>query len=171
MHHIITDGLSMTILMKDFVRIYNGYDIEPLRIQYKDFAVWQHRFLQSEEMKELEDYWINKFAGELPVLSLPYDFDRPAIQSYDGKNINFLLDERTTEVLRGISKQTESSMFMVLLSAFYILLAKYSSQEDIIIGTPAAGRPHADLEPILGMFVNTLALRNNTSGSKVLPTS
>ncbi|MDF9457664.1 amino acid adenylation domain-containing protein, partial [Bacillus cereus] len=166
MHHIITDGLSMTILMKDFVRIYNGYDIEPLRIQYKDFAVWQHRFLQSEEMKELEDYWINKFAGELPVLSLPYDFDRPAIQSYDGKNINFLLDERTTEVLRGISKQTESSMFMVLLSAFYILLAKYSSQEDIIIGTPAAGRPHADLEPILGMFVNTLALRNNTSGSK-----
>ncbi|MCP3742679.1 amino acid adenylation domain-containing protein, partial [Rossellomorea sp. BNER] len=163
MHHIITDGLSMTILMKDFVQLYNGYDMAPLRIQYKDYSEWQHKFLQSEVLKE---YWINKFTGELPVLNLPYDFDRPAIQNYDGKNISFSLDEKTTEVLRRISRQTESSMFMVLLSAFYILLAKYSSQEDIVVGTPAAGRTHPDLESILGMFVNTLALRNKPSGSK-----
>ncbi|MGA3762199.1 condensation domain-containing protein, partial [Bacillus velezensis] len=166
MHHIITDGLSMKILMKDFVRMYNGHEIEPLKIQYKDFSEWQHKFLQSKDMKEMEDYWTNKFSGELPILSLPYDFDRPVIQSYNGQKISFSLDESTAKGLRRISKQTESSMFMVLLSAFNILLAKYSGQEDIIVGTPAAGRTHPDLEPIVGMFVNTLALRNNPCENK-----
>ncbi|MFP3599931.1 condensation domain-containing protein, partial [Chryseobacterium sp. SIMBA_029] len=74
----------MKILMKDFVRMYNGHEIEPLKIQYKDFSEWQHKFLQSKDMKEMEDYWTNKFSGELPILSLPYDFDRPVIQSYNG---------------------------------------------------------------------------------------
>ncbi|MEY8741452.1 condensation domain-containing protein, partial [Bacillales bacterium AN1005] len=166
MHHIITDGLSMIILMKDFVRIYNGNEMTPLKIQYKDFSEWQHTFLQTEQMREIETYWGDMFSGELPVLNLPLDFDRPAIQSYDGKSIRFSLDEKTTKSLRRISKQTDSSMFMILLSAFYVQLAKYSNQEDVIIGTPSAGRIHSDLESVMGMFVNTLALRNNPCKNK-----
>ncbi|MDW7614145.1 amino acid adenylation domain-containing protein [Peribacillus simplex] len=166
MHHIVSDGMSMTVLMRDFVHLYNGDELEPLKIQYKDFSEWHNKLLLSEEMKNQEYFWLNQFSDELPVLNLPYDYKRPAIKSFEGRNTRFSLDEKTTKYLKELSKQTGSTMFMTLLSAFYILLSKYSEQEDIIIGTPIAGRPHADLESIMGMFVNTLALRNKPSGSK-----
>ncbi len=166
MHHIISDGVSMSILMKEFVALYNGEELLPLRIQYKDFAEWQNKFLKSEEMKKQEEYWVNRFNDDIPLINLPYDYERPKIQSFEGDIIYFNVDEETTKALGYIAKENTCTIHMVLLSAFNILLSKYSRQEDIVVGTPIAGRPHADLQNIMGMFVNTLPLRNRPSGEK-----
>jgi len=166
MHHIISDGVSMSILIKEFTEMYSGKNLEPLKLQYKDFAVWQNNFLESEEMKKQEEYWINMFSDEIPVLNMPTDYERPAIQCFEGNSVNIEVDEKLTESLRKLTRETGTTMHMVLLSAFNILLSKYSGQEDIVIGTPIAGRPHADLQNIIGMFVNTLALRNKPEGDK-----
>ncbi|MCJ8174458.1 non-ribosomal peptide synthetase, partial [Clostridium botulinum] len=166
MHHIISDGISMSILIDEFTKIYSGKTLESLRLQYKDFAVWQNSFLKSEEMKKQEEYWINRFSDEIPVLNMPIDYERPAMQSFEGDSVSFELSEDTTLKLRKLTKETGTTMHMALLSAFNILLSKYSGQEDIVIGTPIAGRPHADLQNIVGMFVNTLALRNKPEGDK-----
>ncbi|WP_346940202.1 amino acid adenylation domain-containing protein [uncultured Clostridium sp.] len=166
MHHIISDGVSMSILIKDFTSLYNGEDLEPLKLQYKDFAVWQNNFLKSEEMRKQEKYWIDRFSGEIPVLNIPTDYERPIIQSFDGDSVSFEIDEITTKALRKLSRETGATMHMVLLSAFNILLSKYSGQDDIVVGIPIAGRPHADLQNMMGMFVNTLALRNEPKGNK-----
>ncbi|MBN3360519.1 non-ribosomal peptide synthetase, partial [Clostridium botulinum] len=166
MHHIISDGVSMSILIKEFTEIYNGKNLEPLKLQYKDFAAWQNNFLKSEGMKKQEEYWINKFSDEIPILNIPTDYKRPAVQSHEGDSVSFGINEDTTLKLRKLAKETGTTMHMVMLSAFNILLSKYSGQEDIVIGTPIAGRLHADLENIMGMFVNTLALRNKPEGNK-----
>ncbi len=166
MHHIISDGVSMNILIKEFADIYNGKSLEPLKLQYKDFAAWQNNFLKSDEMKKQEEYWIKMFNDEMPILNIPTDYERPSVQSFEGDNIKFEVDEETTEKLRELSKETGSTIHIVLLSAFNILLSKYSGQEDIIVGMPIAGRPHTDFQNIMGMFVNTLALRNKPKGSK-----
>ncbi|EPC8410314.1 amino acid adenylation domain-containing protein [Bacillus thuringiensis] len=164
MHHIILDGTSVNILIKDFTKLYNGEKLEDLHLQYKDFAVWQNTFLQSDEMKKQESYWINRFQGEIPVLNLPYDCERPAIQSHEGDCVHFEVGEELTTSLRNLTKETGTTMHMVLLSAFHILLSKCSGQEDIVIGIPIAGRSHADFQSIMGMFVNTLAIRNQSEG-------
>ncbi|WP_080283458.1 non-ribosomal peptide synthetase, partial [Clostridium botulinum] len=166
MHHIISDGVSMSILIKEFTDLYNEKNLETLRLQYKDFAAWQNNFLKSEQMKKQEEYWINKFSDEIPVLNIPIDYERPSVQSHEGDSVSFEVDKEITSRLRKLAKETKTTMHMVLLSAFTILLSKYSNQEDIIIGTPIAGRPHADLQNIMGMFVNTLALRNKPEGNK-----
>ncbi len=166
MHHIISDGLSMEILIIEFSEIYSGKTLEPLKLQYKDFAAWQNNFLKSEEMKKQEEYWVNRFSDEIPVLNMPTDYERPAMQSFEGDSVSFEVDEDTTLKLRNLTKETGTTIHMALLSAFNILLSKYSGQEDIVIGTPVAGRPHADLQNIMGMFVNTLALRNKPEGNK-----
>ncbi len=166
MHHIISDGVSMNVLIKEFATLYNGEELKPMKLQYKDFAEWQNKFSKSEDLKKQEEYWIERFQDELPVLNLPYDYERPAVQSFEGNSISFSLGEETTERLNVIAKETGSTMHMLLLSVFNILLSKYSGQEDIIVGTPISGRPHADLENIMGMFVNTLPLRNYPSGEK-----
>ncbi|MCP3742349.1 amino acid adenylation domain-containing protein [Rossellomorea sp. BNER] len=166
MHHIISDGVSIERLLTEFNEIYNGKELEPLRIQYKDFAAWQNTFLKSDELKKQEAYWIQQFSDDIPVLNLPYDYKRPVMQRFEGDERRFTFSEEQTEALRTIANETGSTMHMVLLSAFYILLSKYSGQEDLVIGTPVAGRPHADLQNIIGMFVNTLALRNQAGGEK-----
>ncbi|WP_291581076.1 condensation domain-containing protein, partial [Clostridium sp. UBA6640] len=165
-HHIISDGVSMNILIKEFAALYNGQNLEPLKLQYKDFAVWQNSFLKSEEMKKQKEYWINRFRDEIPVLNLPYDYERPAMQSFEGDIMTFELNKEVAEDLKRFSKQTGTTMHMVLLSAFNIILSKYSGQEDIIIGIPIAGRPHADIQNIMGMFVNMLPLRNKPEKNK-----
>ncbi|KPV60901.1 tyrocidine synthase, partial [Paenibacillus sp. A3] len=166
MHHIVSDGVSVRLLMREFVKLYNGGQLEPLRIQYKDFAAWQNKLLQSESMGRQEAYWLERFKDELPALELPYDEARPAMQSFEGSRVSFTLHEAEAEQVRSIARETGSTTQMVLLSAIYILLAKYSGQEDIVIGSPIAGRSHPDLQGIMGMFVNTLALRNQVAGEK-----
>ncbi|MCP4217457.1 MAG: amino acid adenylation domain-containing protein, partial [bacterium] len=160
MHHIITDGVSHDILVRESRALYDGEELPPLHLQYKDYAEWRNLDVEKNNAKEQERYWKNVFAGEVPVLELPTDYIRPPIRSVEGACEIFVLDEEDTPGLENIAAKTEASLFMVLLSVFYVLLGKLSGAEDIVVGSPVAGRRHADLRPIVGMFVNTLALRN-----------
>ncbi|MDY7994278.1 amino acid adenylation domain-containing protein, partial [Paenibacillus polymyxa] len=160
MHHIVSDGVSMGVLTDEFVRLYDGEELSPLRIQYKDYAVWQQSKAHQEWMQRQEAYWLDTFRGELPVLDLPTDFARPSVRSTAGDTVVFGLEREVSERLKELAAHTGSTLYMVLLAAYTALLHQYSGQEDIIVGTPIAGRPHADLEPMIGMFVGTLALRN-----------
>lgn len=167
MHHIIADGTSLGILVKEFVQLYSGQTLQDLKIQYKDFSSWQNNFLQSEDVKKQEEYWKNEFSGEIPVLNLATDYKRPAIQSFEGDRIYFEIEEELSDKLKKIACNAEATLYMVMLAAYNILLTRYSGQEEIVVGSPIAGRPHADLENIIGMFVNTLAIKNYPKGSKM----
>ena len=159
-HHIISDGTSMQIIMNEFIRLYHGEELKDLKIQYKDFANWQNQLFESDEIKEQEEYWLEQFDKDIPVLDLPTDYPRPAISTFEGGNIRFELGEELTDKLNQLAIDNQATLFMVLLSAYNIMLAKYTGQSDIVIGTPIAGRNYPGLDNIVGMFVNTLALRN-----------
>ncbi len=170
-HHIVSDGVSMDILVNELTQIYEDKPLNDLKIQYKDYAAWQNKLHKSERIKRQEEYWKEKFSGasgNAPVLNMPTDYPRPAIQSFEGDSIDLELNEDLTQGLKRIAKETGSTLYMVMLSAFNILLSKYTGQEDIVIGSPIAGRPHADLENIIGMFVNTLAMRNYPEQNKTI---
>ncbi len=165
MHHIITDGVSKGILIKDFMALYNGEELPRLQIQYKDYAEWQHREQQKNEMSKQKDFWINEFSKDFEILDLPTDFVRPAVKSFAGSLASFEIGEEAIGKLRAIAEAERATMFMVLLSIFNILLSKISNQDDIVIGGSTTGRHHIDLERIIGMFVNTLVFRNHPRGS------
>jgi tyrocidine synthetase-3 len=168
MHHIITDGTAQDILKKEFIALDQEefLPLAPLRLQYKDFSRWQNSEKQRQLLKQQEFYWLKTFADELPVLNLPTDCPRPLMQSFEGNSVNFIINEKQTRTLKKIAKQNKATLFMVVLSVFTILLSKISGQEDIIVGTPIAARRHADLENIIGMFVNTLAMKNYPTSEK-----
>ncbi|OMF04068.1 non-ribosomal peptide synthetase [Paenibacillus amylolyticus] len=165
-HHIVTDGMSMGIFIEELLRLYNGETLEPLRIQYKEFATWQQSEPVKERLKRQEAYWLDMLEGELPTLELPTDFVRPAARSFEGDVLPFSIDKQMTDNLQRIADENGATLYMVLSAAYSILLSKYSGQEDFIVGTPVSGRTHADLEPLIGMFVNTLAIRHYPSGEK-----
>lgn len=158
-HHIIVDGTSMEIIVRDFNQLYSG-ELAPLTIQYRDFAVWQNQFLQSQAMIEQKNFWLEHLAGDLPVLEFPTDFPRSAIKNFSGARVNFTLDETLTQRLINFSKACGTTLFMTLISTWYVLLARYSGQEEIIVGVPLAGRNQKEIEETVGMFINMLALRN-----------
>jgi hypothetical protein len=160
MHHIISDGLSMDILTKDFMAIYNGNQLPLLRIHYKDFPGTRACAKASEAIKQQETYWLEQFAGEVPVLNLPLDYPRPAVPGFEGDRVKFSLNEEHTKALIHLALNEGTTLHMVLLAIYTILLSKISGQEDIIVGIPIVGRRHTDLEQIIGMFVNTLVMRN-----------
>jgi amino acid adenylation domain-containing protein len=168
MHHIVTDGTSQDILIKEFSALYSNpvANLPRLRLQYRDFSLWQNSKKQQKAIKHQEAYWIGSLSDELPVLNLPLDYTRPLMQSFAGSSVNFRLTARDTDALTRIAQETEATLFMVILSIYTILLSKLSGQEDIIVGTPIACRRHADLDLIIGMFVNTLAMRNFPAGGK-----
>lgn len=166
MHHIISDGTSVGIFVREIFELYRGIELKPLKIQYKDFVIWQQGNTNSERFKEMENYWIAIFNDEIPLLNLPYDYTRPKIQSFNGDLIRFTLDKELTEDLKRLVLKTDTTLYMVLLAVFNVLLSKYSGQDDIIVGTPIAGRTHSDTDNIIGMFANTLAIRNYPIGSK-----
>ncbi|HEX3046831.1 MAG TPA: amino acid adenylation domain-containing protein, partial [Bacillota bacterium] len=163
-HHIIADGVSIEILVREFGEFYAGKELPELTIQYRDFSRWQNRFFQTESAKRQEEYWLAQFAGEIPVLNLPTDNPRPVVQSFAGAQVEFTAGQELTKRLLSTCRGTGATLFMVLLAAFDVLLARYPGQEDLVVGTPIAGRLHADLESVVGMFVNTLALRNQPKG-------
>ncbi|MGG4442796.1 non-ribosomal peptide synthetase [Brevibacillus fortis] len=165
MHHIIADGVSISILLRDLVHLYNGTKLPDLRIQYKDYAVWQQSNLQ-DIMKRQEAYWLDVLSGDLPNLELPLDYSRPSIQTYNGQTFRFVIEAQTREGIRHLSEDTGTTLFMVLLAVYTLMLHKYTGQEDIIVGTPIAGRSHEDLYPLMGMFVNTLAIRSYPRGDQ-----
>ena len=166
MHHIIANGKSMGILVKELAALYNGEELPGLKIQYKDFSAWQNELFRSEKIKKQEEYWLNTFAGEIPVLNFPTDYPRASLRSFQGDRFYFEAGRKLTENLKNLTVKTGTTLFMALFTAYNILLFKYTGQEDLIVGSPIAGRPHADLARILGMFVNTLALRNFPEGRK-----
>ncbi|UCH95996.1 MAG: amino acid adenylation domain-containing protein [Candidatus Aminicenantes bacterium] len=167
-HHTVADGTSIGILMSQFMALYDNETLPDLRVQYKDFSQWRNQRLPEDGqlMKKYEDYWLKEFRGEIPVLNLPWDYSRPAVRSFEGAVVESILDEKITGRLRDLALAEDVTLYMLGLSAFNVLLMKLSGQEDIVVGTPIAGRNHADLEPLIGMFVNTLAMRNYPAGSK-----
>jgi len=166
MHHIISDGTSMGIIVDEFSKLYKGEELGKLKIQYKDYSAWQNEALTSENIKRQEEYWMKVFGGEVPVLDMPTYYKRPTIQSFEGESIDFKIDKDLAEKIKKIGKNNGTTLYMTLLTTYNILLSRYSGQEDIIVGSPIAGRPHADLQRIVGMFVNTLAMRNFPKGEK-----
>ncbi|MCP4220912.1 MAG: SDR family NAD(P)-dependent oxidoreductase, partial [bacterium] len=159
-HHIIADGLSTTVIQQDFCRLYGGEDLSPLKIQYKDYAAWQKEFLKSEAILKQEKYWLDRFQGLIPVLNFPTDYPRPELQSFSGKNVDFHIHEKLTAKIKEIAAGGGLTLYMVLIAFYYILLSKYTGREDIIIGTPVAGRNHHQLSDQVGMYVNVLLMRN-----------
>ncbi|WP_426333528.1 amino acid adenylation domain-containing protein [Paenibacillus silvae] len=165
-HHIISDGLSSVVLQQELVRLYQGESLEAPVLQYKDYAVWEQEQLHSGAMEAAGEYWKAQFAGEVPILDFPTDYTRPAIQQFAGDYVSFELSEELSQRLIELSKMQGVTLYMTLLAAYQVLLSKYTGQEDIVVGTPVAGRPQAELEKTVGMFVHTLALRSMPAGEK-----
>jgi amino acid adenylation domain-containing protein/non-ribosomal peptide synthase protein (TIGR01720 family) len=160
MHHIISDGQSNRRLVEDLMALYAEKELPPLRIQYKDYSEWLNSPRQKKRLKSREDYWLKLFDGEIPVLEIPTDHPRPRFPGNEGNTLYFRIDTEQTEDLKRLAAKEEATLHMILLAVVDVLLAKLSGQEDIVVGTPVAGRDHPDLEYIIGMFVNMLALRN-----------
>ena len=165
-HHAVADGLSHDILVKDFLTLYNGEALPLLRIQYRDYAWWQNSQSQRQVIKAQQAYWLKEYGGEIPVLDIPTDYARPPLQSFEGAVFAFEIPAKETQALREMSLEQGFTLFAVMLAVYTIMLNKLGGQEDIIVGTSVAGRSHADLEGLIGMFVNTLALRNYPSAGK-----
>ena len=167
MHHIIGDGWSTELLISEVIENYNkllqGHDIEEkaasLSIQYKDYAVWLQEEIKGEKYQKAEAYWLEQFEGEIPILELPSYKTRPLIQTYNGNNISHLFSKEFTSKLKAYSEQQEATLFMTLMAGVKALLYRYTGQQDIIVGTPIAGREHPDLENQIGLYLNTLAIR------------
>ncbi len=159
MHHIIGDGFSIEIFMRELFGLYREEELPELRVGYRDYAEWLKNDAVKEKIKVQEDFWLKEFYGEVPLLNLPMDYPRPAVQCFAGNTLSFEIPASINRGLKNLAEDQGVTMYMVLMALFTILLYKLSSQEDIVVGTPAAGRRHADVQHIIGMFVNTLALR------------
>jgi amino acid adenylation domain-containing protein len=166
MHHIISDGISMDILIREFSALYHGEKLPLLALQYKDYSQWQNSPQQKKTIKAQEQFWIKQFESGIPILNLPTDYTRPTVQRFDGDTARFKLTPSHTVGLNVTASKNGATIYMVMLAIYTIFLSKLSNQEDIVVGTPIAGRRHADLEKIIGMFVNTLAMRNFPSPGK-----
>jgi amino acid adenylation domain-containing protein len=171
MHHIITDGWSLSVLINELSLIMNAFrervkpELPPLPVQYVDYGVWQRELLEESGILEQQlAYWKEKLAGAPESLDLPTDYARPAAQSTAGATHGFALDSQLTDQLKTLAEQQGGTLFMILLAAFNTLLYRYTGQSDICIGTPIANRLYAGTEGLIGMFANTLALRSRIDG-------
>ncbi len=170
MHHVISDGWSMGVLVREVAALYQAYaegrpsPLAELPIQYADYAHWQREWLSGDVLEQQLSYWREQLGGELPVLELPTDHPRPSVQSYRGGQLSFTVSEDVTARLKELSQQQGATLFMTLLGAFQVLLMRYSAAEEVIVGTPVAGRTRTELEGLIGFFVNTLVLRTDLSG-------
>lgn len=174
MHHIISDAWSMNILIKEFLILYEAFvngkenPLQPLAIQYKDFAAWQISLTTEEALAKHKLYWHKKLAPELPLLSLPTDFARPSMATHKGGGLILNISKEDTFRVRKLSREREISLFMVCSAIIKILLYKLSNQRDIIIGCPISGRDHLDLENQVGFYLNILALRDEIDPDELL---
>jgi len=163
MHHIISDGISQIILKRDFEALYAGQGLPPVRLRYRDFSQWQNSEEQVKKMQEEERYWLNRLGGgrDIQPLHMPTDYPRPEMLSFAGDALIFEIDETHTARIKAFISEIGVTLNIFLLALYNVLLFKYTGQEDILVGTVAAGRRHADLENIIGFFVNMLAIRNH----------
>ncbi|MBN2533909.1 MAG: amino acid adenylation domain-containing protein [Spirochaetales bacterium] len=166
-HHIIADGTSIFLLLKEFLYFYKNLSLSSPKIQYKDYSEWFYNILQKEKkIQEQEKYWMSQFEDGIPVLNLPADYPRPVERNLEGSSVQFCLDSHLIEKIRSMVKAHKVTVFMVLLACYYILLYKYTHQEDFVVGTPVSGRQHPDVYNVIGLFVNMLCLRNKPRGKK-----
>jgi aryl carrier-like protein len=171
MHHIVSDGWSMGVLVNEFSALYAAYSqgepdpLAALPIQYADYAVWQRRWITGEVLQRQLDFWRKHLSDAPALLELPTDRPRPAVQDYAGESFGFELDAELTANLKALSQRHGTTLFMTLLASWAALLARLSGQLDVVIGTPVANRHRAEIEPLIGCFVNTQALRVHLSGS------
>jgi amino acid adenylation domain-containing protein len=169
MHHIASDGWSRPILVNEVAKLYRSYTeghaaaLAALPVQYADYAIWQRSHLQGAILEKKLEYWKNKLSGVSP-LQLPTDYSRPAQQSTAGAMYNFKMDSSLSSQIKELSLSSGATLYMTLLSAFKVLLYRYSGQEDICVGSPVAGRSHQEIEGLIGFFVNTLPLRSELTG-------
>jgi amino acid adenylation domain-containing protein/non-ribosomal peptide synthase protein (TIGR01720 family) len=169
MHHIVSDGWSMGILIREVGTLYQAYrageesPLEELPIQYADFAVWQREWLKGELLEEQLSYWKQQLGGSLPVLELPSDRPRPAVPSFRGARDNLLVSSQLSEGLKELSRHEGVTLYMTLLAAFQTLLYRYTGQTDILVGSPIVGRTKVETERVIGYFANTLVLRSHLS--------
>jgi amino acid adenylation domain-containing protein len=170
-HHIISDNWSSRILMSEMAGIYSAFSkgglspLPKLPIQYADFAYWQRNWLQGEVLEKQIDYWKNQLADSPPVLELPIDRPRPAMQTFNGSFKTFKLSKKVSDGIKNLTKHEGATLFMTLLAAFQTLLYRYSGQDDISVGAPIANRNRAEIEGLIGFFVNTLVMRGDLSGN------
>lgn len=166
MHHIITDAWSLGVFVSELNKVYQAYrsgersaPLAPLQVEYSDYARWQRAHLRGLRLSKLLSYWTTQLAGAPHVLELPTDRPRPKDQTFNGTVAGFVFDDDLSEALIGLARQHRLTTFMLLLACYYALLYRYTGQEDILVGAPIANRAHPELEPIIGIFVNTLILR------------
>lgn len=166
LHHIICDGWSMDIFFRELSAYYNAFlegapcRLPDLPIQYADYVLWQKEHLQGDYLAQQLDYWRQELAGAPTILTLPTDYPRPAQQTFNGSDLTFELPLELLRALRELSQQEHVTLFMTLLTAFQVLLARYTGQQELLIGTPVAGRTQVETEALIGLFVNTLVLRS-----------
>ncbi|RKG94450.1 amino acid adenylation domain-containing protein, partial [Corallococcus carmarthensis] len=165
MHHIVSDGWSMSVLVRELTALYAAFHADqlptlaPLPVQYADFAVWQRNWLQGETLETQLGYWKQQLSGAPAALDLPTDRPRPPVQSHRGATVDVRVPTSLTESLKALAQREGATPFMLLLAAWQLLLSRYSTQDDISVGTPIAGRTQAETEGLVGFFVNTLVLR------------
>lgn len=159
-HHIVSDGISTEILYQNLISLYDGGELKPLSIQYKDYAAWQQQEKETPRLKAQALYWKELYGSSIPLLHLPIDYERPLVSNFEGEVIHFQMDQKLTMLIRESCASHQLTVHNLLLAAFNIFLAKISGQDDIVVGTPVAARRHPDLDHIIGIFVNTLPLRN-----------
>ncbi|MDO3686252.1 non-ribosomal peptide synthetase/MFS transporter [Micromonospora sp. C28ISP2-4] len=162
-HHIVGDGWSVDVLLRDLITLYRGGEPPALPIQYGDFAVWEAHELDGPQARAHVDYWKQRLAGITP-LELPLDRPRPATQTYRGDFVEFQLDPAATEALNALTRDSGGTLFMTLLAAYQVLLARHAGQDDFAIGASVAGRSAPELENLVGMFINMLPLRADLAG-------
>ncbi|ARU62807.1 hypothetical protein CBW65_18890 [Tumebacillus avium] len=171
LHHIISDGWSMGVFFTELAAIYDAFakdqpvPLPELSIQYADFAEWQYNHLSGQVLDDQLGYWKNRLSGSVPVLQLPTDKPRPAVQSNNGRTYNHFLKPELVQKLQAFNQQERATLFMTLLAAYQVLLARWTGQEDIWVGTPIAGRNVKGIEQLIGFFVNTLVMRSDLSGN------
>ena len=169
MHHIISDGWSMDIVVRELITLYKAYcageesPFPELDLQYADFASWQREWLQGEVLEQQLTYWKQHLSGTLTVLQLPTDFPRSRVQTFKGANHTFELGTELTQKLNNLARESDATLFMLLLAAYKILLSRYTGQNDIIVGVPIANRNRTEIEDLIGFFTNTLVLRSDLS--------
>ncbi|HEV8342571.1 MAG TPA: condensation domain-containing protein, partial [Candidatus Binatia bacterium] len=170
MHHIASDAWSMGILYRELSALYQAFStgkpcrLAELPIQYADFAIWQRQWLQGEVFEKQFSYWKRQLSG-IPVLELPTDRPRPAVQTFPGGRQSLVLSKNLSNALKALSRKEGVTFFMTLLAAFQTLLHRYTGQEDIAVGSPIANRTRSEIEGLIGFFVNTLVLRTDLSGN------
>jgi amino acid adenylation domain-containing protein/non-ribosomal peptide synthase protein (TIGR01720 family) len=165
-HHIVADGTALQVLIKEFATLSGKKTLPRLKIHYKDFAAWQNKLLDSGTIKKQEDYWLNRFKGQIPILDLPTDYPRPLLRSTEGDIIYFELSRELSKKTKTLRLETGTTLYMVILAVYNILLSIYTLQEEIIVGTPVSGRNHADLQDLIGMLANMVAMKNQPNKDK-----